>query len=249
MTRNDLRRVMAVAWKDLLTERRAKAAFNAMAFFAALMLFTFGFALGPDLPGGIAVPGLGSGGVGGVGAAGGGLLQYLAPGLLWVAILYAGVLAVDRSFQLESERGGLEGLRLYPGDRKAIYFGKLAANLAVMFALEILLLPFAAVLFGLDLWPRLPGLAAVAVLATLAFASMGTFYAALTVNLRARQVLLPLLLFPLLIPVVIAAVKASTLALRGDPMGEFGSWMRLLAAADLLFLTICALAFEFVLED
>jgi heme exporter protein B len=111
------------------------------------------------------------------------------------------------------------------------------------------LLPFAAVLYGLDLWPRLPGLAAVAGLATLGFAAMGTFYAALTTQVRARQVLLPLLLFPVLIPVVIAAVKASALALRGDPMGEYWSWMRLLAAADLLFLTVCARAFEYVLED
>jgi heme exporter protein B len=107
----------------------------------------------------------------------------------------------------------------------------------------------AAVLYGIDLWPRLPALAAVTAMGSLGFAAMGTFYAALTVNLRARQVLLPLLLFPVLIPVIIAAVKGTTLALHGDAMGEFGSWMRLLAASDVLFLTICALTFEFVLED
>ena len=199
------------------------------------MVFTFGFALGPDAPG--------------TGGQPGGLLRYVAPGLIWVAILFAGVLAVDRSFQLEAERGGLEGLRLFPGDRKAIYFGKLVANLLVLFALEAVLLPVAAVLYGIDLWPRLPALAAVTAMGSLGFAAMGTFYAALTVNLRARQVLLPLLLFPVLIPVVIAAVKGTTLALHGDAMGEFGSWMRLLAASDVLFLTICALTFEFVLED
>jgi heme exporter protein B len=235
VTRQDLRRAWAVAWKDLLTERRAKAAFNAMIFFAALMLFTFGFALGPDAPG---VPGQT-----------GGLLRHVAPGLIWVAILFSGVLAVDRSFQLEAERGGLEGLRLFPGDRKAIYFGKLLANLVMLFALEAVLLPVAGILYGIDLWPRLPALAAVTAAGTLGFAAMGTYYAALTVNLRARQVLLPLLLFPVLIPVVIAAVKGTTLALNGDAMGEFGSWMQLLGAADLLFLTICALTFEFVLED
>lgn len=235
MTRQDLRRAWAIAWKDLLTERRAKAAFNAMTFFAALMLFTFGFALGPDSPGTPGQPG--------------GLLRVVAPGLVWVAILFSGVLAVDRSFQLEAERGGLEGLRLFPGDRKAIYFGKLASNLLIMFALEAVLLPVAAVLYGLDLWPHLPGLILVAALGTLGFAAMGTFYAALTVNLRARQVLLPLLLFPVLIPIVIAAVKASTLALHGDPMREFGSWMRLLVAADVLFLVVCAGAFQFVMED
>jgi heme exporter protein B len=231
----DVRRAWAVAWKDLLTERRAKAAFNAMIFFAALTLFTFGFALGPDAPATAGQPG--------------GLLRYVAPGLIWIAILFSGVLAVDRSFQLEAERGGLEGLRLYPGNRKAIYFGKLFSNLVVLFALEAVLLPVAAVLYGLDLWPRLPALMAVAGAGTFGFAAMGTFYAALTVNLRARQVLLPLLLFPVLIPVVIAAVKASALALHGDPMDEFGSWMRLLGAADVLFLTVCSLSFHYVMED
>jgi heme exporter protein B len=230
-----VKRAWAVAWKDLLTERRAKAAFNAMAFFAGLVLFTFGVALGPDVPA--------------RGAGEGTLLQQLSPGLLWVAILFAGVLAVDRSFQLELDRGGLDGLRLYPGARQAVYFGKLAANLAVMLVMEVLLVPFAAILYGLDLWSRLPALGAVAVLATLGFASMGTFYAALTANIRARQVLLPLLLFPILIPVVLAAVKATTLVLRGDPMHELGAWVKLLGAADVLFLTVCTLTFEYVIEE
>ena len=237
MKTGEWKRVWAVAWKDLLTERRAKAAFNAMAFFAGLVLFTFGFALGPDLP--APTPGLGEGP----------LLRQLAPGLLWVTILFAGVLAVDRSFQLELERGGLDGLRLFPGDRKAVYLGKLFANLAVMVLMELLILPIAAILYGLDLWTRAPALAGVALLATLGFAAMGTFYAALTANLRARQVLLPLLLFPVLIPIVLAAVKATSLVLQGDPMDQLGSWVKLLGAADLLFLTVCMLTFEHVLEE
>ncbi|HYT70321.1 MAG TPA: heme exporter protein CcmB [Gemmatimonadales bacterium] len=229
------RRAWAVAGKDLLTERRAKAAFNAMAFFAGLVLLTFGVALGPDAPAGDAGRGT--------------LLQELAPGLLWVTILFAGVLAVDRSFQVELERGGMEGLRLYPGDRKAVYLGKLIANVSVMLLMEVLVLPFAGVLYSLDLWTRLPGLAVVAALATLGFAAMGTFYAALTANLRARQVLLPLLMFPVLIPVILAAVKATGLVLHGDPMDELASWVKLLGAADVLFLTVCTLAFEYVIEE
>jgi heme exporter protein B len=228
-------RAWAVARKDLLIERRAKAAFNAMAFFAGLVLLTFGFALGPDVPAGEARQGT--------------LLQALAPGLIWVTILFAGVLALDRSFQVELERGGLDALRLYPGDRKAIYLGKLIANVTIMLIMEALVCPFAGILYSLDLWTRLPGLAGVAILTTTGFAAMGTFYAALTANLRARQVLLPLLMFPVLIPVILAAVKATTLVLHGDPMGELGSWVKLLGAVDILFLTTCLLVFEYVLEE
>ena len=123
----------AVARKDLLIERRAKAAFNAMAFFAGLVLLTFGFALGPDVPAGESRQGT--------------LLQELAPGLLWVTILFAGVLAVDRSFQLELERGGFDALRLYPGDRKALYVGKLIANVTIMLVMEILIWPPQAAVF------------------------------------------------------------------------------------------------------
>jgi len=233
--RREWRRALAVARKDLLIERRAKAAFNSMAFFAGMVLLTFGFALGPDVPAGAAREGT--------------LLQQLAPGLIWVTILFAGVLALDRSFQVEMERGGLEALRLYPGDRKAIYLGKLIANVTIMLIMEVLVCPFAGILYSLDLWGQLPGLAGVAILTTIGFAAIGTFYAALTANLRARQVLLPLLMFPVLIPVILAAVKATGLVLHGDPMGELGSWVKLLSAVDILFLTTCLLVFEYVLEE
>ena len=163
--------------------------------------------------------------------------------------LFAGVLAVDRAFQIELERGGLEGLRLYPGDRKAVYLGKLCTTLVVMLLMELFLVPFAAVLYGLDLGPRLPALAGVSALATIGIAAMGTFYAALTASMRARQVLLPLLLFPVMTPILLAAVRATSLVLRGDAMGELGSWLRLLAAADLLYLTLCTATFEYVIEE
>lgn len=235
LLRREWRRALAVARKDLLIERRAKAAFNAMAFFAGLVLLTFGFALGPDVPAGEARQGT--------------LLQELAPGLLWVTILFAGVLALDRSFQVELERGGLDALRLYPGDRKAVYLGKLIANVCIMLVMEVLVCPIAGILYSLDLWGRLPELAGVAILATIGFAAAGTFYAALTANLRARQVLLPLLMFPVLVPVILAAVKATDLVLHGDAMGELGSWLKLLGAVDVLFLTTCLLVFEYVLEE
>lgn len=231
----DWRRGAAVFWKDLLTERRAKAAFNAMAFFAILVLFIFSFAIGPDAPG----------------FDGGGLtlLQYLWPGLLWVAIFFTGVLAFSRSFQVETQTGGLEALRFYPGDKKAIYLGKLAANLVLLMLMELVLIPVAAILYSFDLWARLPMVLGIAVLGSLGLVTVGTFYAALTANLRAREVMLPVLVFPILVPVVVSAVEATSLVVHGDPLGELSVWIRVLVLADLVLLVVCTLTFEYAIEE
>ena len=160
-----------------------------------------------------------------------------------------GILALGRSFQVEMESGGLEALRLYPGSLKSVYVGKLIANLAVLLAMELLLIPLSAVLFNVDLWSRIPALLGVAALGSLGFTAVGTFYAALTANLRARDVMLPLLLFPIQVPVVVAAVRATALVVRGDPMGELLVWVRILALVDLVLLTVCLLTFEYALEE
>ena len=235
MPRGEWRRVWAVVWKDLLMERRTKAAFNAMAFFAGMVLLIFAFAIGPDIPV--------------TGPAGQGLLAYISPGLLWIAILLTGVLALGRSFQVEMENGALEGLRLYPGDRRSIGAGKIITNALTLIAMEILVVPLGGILYSIDLWSKLPALAGVLLLATLGFAAVGTFYAALTANLRAREVMLPLLLFPVMVPVVLAAVKATFLILNGDLMDELSTWVRLLVVFDFVFVTVCTLAFGYVLEE
>jgi heme exporter protein B len=235
VTAQDWRRAWAVAWKDLVSERRGKTAFNAMAFFAAIVVIVFGLALGPDRPSFVAGEET--------------LLQYLAPGLFWIAVFFAGVLAVARSFASEIEGGTLDTLRLYPGDRRALCVGKIVANCALLIVLEIALLPMVAVLYSVDLWSRLPSLMGVALLATVGFATVGTLFAAMTATLRAREVLLPVLLFPMLVPLVLAAVKATTLVLRGDMMGELAVWITLLVAFDLVFLVVGTLTFEYVLDD
>lgn len=232
----ELRRVWTVIWKDAVIEGRTKAAFNAMAFFAGLVLLIFAFALGPDTPG--------------FGPLGQTLLQYVSPGLLWVAILLTAVLALGRSFQIEMDNGALEGLRLYPGDRRSIGIGKMAANFLLLVAMEVLVVPIGAVLYNVDLWPKLPALAGVLLLATLGLAAVGTFYAALTAHLRAREVMLPLLLFPVMVPVVLGAVKATNLIINGTLMGdELGLWIRLLIVFDVVFVTVCILTFEYAIEE
>ena len=114
---------------------------------------------------------------------------------------------------------------------------------------EALLFPAAAVLFQIDMWPHAPQLAAVAFLGTFGFSVVGTFYAALTVHLRARELMLPLLLFPALVPVLLGAVNATTLTLTGDPMGNFDTWFRLLVAFDVIFFVVCTWIFPILLED
>lgn len=220
-------RTWAIVWKDLLIEVRTKQGLNAMAFFAALVLFLFSFAIGAEPE----------------------LLRRLTGGLLWIAITFTGMLSLGRTFQSEELAGGLRNLRMYPGEVRAIYLGKVLGNVAVLLLLEAVLYPAAGVLFGVDLRPHAAGLAAIAVLGTLGFSLVGTFYAALTVHLRAREVMLPLLLFPALVPVLLGAVEATDALLLGDPMGRAAGWVRLLLAFDLLFLVVCTWLFPIVLEE
>lgn len=225
--RLEVSRAAAVLRKDLTTEWRTRSNFNAVAFLAALILLLFGFALGPDA----------------------GALREAAAGVLWLTILFSGVLAFNRSYELELEGGALEALLLYPGDRRAIFLGKLAANLIFVLSVEALVVPMAVVLFDLPLWAPFPGLVGVFLLGTFGFVTLGTFYAAMASRLRAREVLLPLLLFPMLIPLLVGSVEATSVILSGDPMGERGSWLGLLAAFDLIFFVASILAFEYVIEE
>jgi heme exporter protein B len=223
----ELGRVAAVAWKDLTAERRTKANFNAVVFLATLMLLLFGFALGPDAD----------------------ALRGAAAGILWLTVVFSGVLAFNRSYQLELESGALELLLLYPGDRRSLFLGKLAANLVFVLLVEAIVVPLAAVLYNLPMLEPFPGLLGVLLLGTFGFVTLGTFYAAMASRVRSREVLLPLLLFPMLVPVLVASVEATKALLAGDPMGEAGAWMRLLVVFDVIFFVASLTAFEYVIED
>jgi heme exporter protein B len=222
-----LRRAWAIVWKDLLIEARTKQSFNAMVFFAALVLFIFSFALGPDTE----------------------LLRRVSGGLLWVGIAFTGILSLSRTYQSEETSGGIEGLRMYPGDVRAIFLGKLLGNVVLLLSVEAVLFPAAAILFQIEMWPHALELAGIALLGTVGFSIVGTFYAALTVNLRAREVMLPLLLFPALVPVLLGAVNATTLVVVGDVMQDTGIWLRLLSAFDVIFFVICIWIFPIALEE
>lgn len=218
-------RARAMAWKDLRTERRSMANFNAVLFLAVLMLLLFGFALGPDAQ----------------------ALKDAAGGVIWLAILFSGVLAFNRSYQVELDDNALETLLLYPGARWPIFVGKLAANLAFVLGVELITVPLAGVLFHAPLAAQAVRLAILLLLGTFGFVTLGTFYAAVASRTNAREVLLPLLLLPMLVPVLIAAAKATTALSSGDVMGDTGAWLRLLIAFDVIFFSAAVLIYDAVI--
>ncbi len=217
----------AIARKDATAELRGKHAATSTLFFAAVVLLLFGFALGPDAR----------------------RLQEAAPGLLWLAIVFAGLLAVGRLHLIETDDGALEQLALYPIDRRAIYAGKALSGLAAMLLLGALLLVVVAILYGIDLAGAWPALVVTLLLGCIGFAAVGTFYAGVTVRMAAREVMLPLLMLPVIAPLLLAAVKATAAALGGDPFGELGAWLQLLAGYDIVMLIAGAATYGFLLED
>ena len=220
------RRAWAVLWKDLLAERRSKETLNALFFFALLLLFLFQFALGADRE----------------------RLRSALPGLLWLGFVLAGLIGLGRTFALERVNECWEGLLLTPGDKSAIYLGKLAANIVLMAAVEPLLLLLLSIFYNLELWPALGPLLAVLALGTVGLAAVGTLFAAVTAQVRARELLFPVLLLPAQVPVLLATVSATQAVLQGQPLAESSQWLGLLAAADVVYLVVGLLTFEFVLE-
>ena len=220
------RRAWMVVWKDVLTERRSKESLNALVFFSLLLLFVFQFSLGPERA----------------------RIEAALPGLLWLGFILSGLLAFGRTFLIERENDCWEGLVLSPGDKSAIYLGKLAGNVLVMVVVEVVLLVLFAVFFAIDFMPFLLGLAAVLALGTLGLASVGTLFGAVTAQMRARELLFPVLLLPAVVPVLLASVSATQTVLAGEPLADAAAWLKLLAAADLVYLVVGVLTFEFVLE-
>ncbi|MDQ7029140.1 MAG: heme exporter protein CcmB [Ardenticatenia bacterium] len=221
-----LRKAWLIAWKDLVSEWRSREVFSIMAVFALLTILIFNFALELSSVNRVEV----------------------APGLLWVTFIFAGLLGVNRSFTREQEQGNLAGLMMVPVDRSAIYLGKLMGNLAFIVSVEAVTLPLFAALFNISVpvWPLLVPL----LLGTLGFAIIGTVFAAISVNTRLRDVLLPVLVLPIFVPVVIAAVKASsTVFARRSLLEEARHWIGLLVTFDVLFFTLAVLLFDVILEE
>lgn len=221
-----LRRVAWLAWRDLTVEVRGRAGLLAVVFFLGATLFILGLAFGPAPPD----------------------LKRAGPGVLWVALALAGSLLAGRAFGLEVEDGTLDELLLFSGSREWIYFGKLLFQLTLLAAAGLLLLGLVAPLFYLPLH-AIPGLLLTLALGVTGYAAVATFHAGMLARFPGREVLLPLLLFPLVIPVLLGAVRATAGLAEGLSYAAVSPWWRLLAGFDLIYVTACALLFPWMLEE
>ena len=220
-----LHKMLTIVRKDIAVELRTKEMLSSMFVFALLVIVIFNFAFELRVEN----------------------VREVAPGVLWVTFTFAGMLGLNRSFVLEKDKGCLDGLLLCPVDRSAIYFGKMLGNVVFMTVVEAIILPIFSVLFNLSLFN--PLLLLIVVLGTLGFAGVGTLFSAMAVHTRVREVMLPVLLFPVVVPAMIAAVKATGGILDGQLFSEIAHWFRLLVAFDLIFLAISFMTFDYVVEE
>jgi heme exporter protein B len=223
--RSFLQAVIALVWKDLAAEWRSRELLSAMLIFSLLVIFIFNFALELDPT----------------------TRSTVTSGVLWVTFVFAGTLGLNRSLAMEKDRGCLDGLLLAPVDRTAIYFGKVIANLVFMLAVALIVLPVYSVLYNVNLFN--PGLMAVILLGAVGYVAVGTLLAAMTVQTRTRDILLPILLFPVIVPVLVAAVKASSGFLSAAPVDEIMPWINLLLVYDVIFTAVAFMVFEYVVEE
>jgi heme exporter protein B len=215
--------VWAIIWKDLRCELRSRQVWIGMGLFALLVLVVFNFAFDLRVDNLVAV----------------------APGALWIAFVFASMLGLGRTLSAEQDRGSMDRLLVCPVDRKAVYLAKLLGNIVFITAVEIVAVPVFAVIYNISI---LTGMLVPVVLAgTLGIAAIGTLFSAVAANTRAREVLLPLLVFPLIVPIVIGAVKA-TQALVSPVSGD-APWLGLILAFDVIFLSLSALTFRYVVEE
>lgn len=221
-----VRQVQAVMQKELRSEWRSKEHLTPMFVFAFLVIVIFAFAFPPARA----------------------IISQVLPGLIWMALLFASQLCLNRIFTVEKVNDCLTGLLLTPADRTVIYFGKLGAVLLFIAIIEIITLPLFFILFDYHLSGSRPFFCLSLVLGTIGLAVVGTFLAALTSSVKSSELLLPLLLFPVLVPVILGAVKTTALALSGSLSGELFAWFKLLAVYDALFLVLAFLLFDYVLE-
>lgn len=217
--------VFAIFWKDLLAEKRTREILGTMLVFAltVILIFVFAFDLSVEMR------------------------SKAAPGVIWVTLCFAGTISLNRSMSLEKDREGFDGLLLAPVDRTAIFFGKALVNWVYLLITAAIIVPVYSLFNNVNLFSW--GFAGVILLGTLGYILTGTLLSSLSLQLRSRDMLLPVLLFPVLIPLLLSAVRASTTLLQGGAQGELSTWLLLLAGYDLLFAAVGLMVFDKIIEE
>lgn len=218
-------KIMTVTWKDTISEMRTREIISSVLVFTLLVIVIFNFAFGTNQT----------------------TINLVAPGILWVTFTFAGVLSLNRAFVPEKEQGCLEGLMACPVSREVIYVGKMLASLLFMLIIEAIALPIFAFLFNLPVLSL--QIIVITVLTTIGFVTVGTLFSALAVNTKAREMVLPILFLPVVIPIIISAVMASGTALDGGSWSELASSLQIIAVFDVIFLVVSFLVFTYVIEE
>lgn len=220
-----LKTVLSIVRKDLRAELRSRELLSSMALFAVLSILIFSFALELDRV----------------------ARQEAISGVLWVTVVFASILGLNRSLAMERDQGNLEAMLIAPIDRAAIFFGKLVGNLIFALLVAAFLLPLMSIIYNIGLiqgWLLL-----VLVLGILGFSTVGTLLATMTVQTRARESLLPIVMMPIALPVILGAVRATTSILNEIPLEDWIAWPQILLVVDIVYLVICFFLFEYVIED
>ncbi|NIO08695.1 MAG: ABC transporter permease [Deltaproteobacteria bacterium] len=222
-----MQQIYCLIWKDVLLEIRRRENLLSMFFFGTVLLFIFHFSfeMPPEQT------------------------MEMAPGLLWLAFVFTGTLSLTQLFHVEKENQCLEALLLCPMDRGAFYLSKVLFNLILMVLVEIVVFPLFAILFNADIWTQFPSLLSIVVLGTIGFCALGALFSGLTLRARAKELLLPLILFPLIIPAILGTIRGMQIVLGARDMQELWPWINMLIAFDVIFLTVGFLIFEWVIES
>ena len=220
-----LKATFAIVQKDLAAEFRSRELISAMLVFSLLVILIFNFALELDVK----------------------VRQSVTAGVLWTTFAFAGTLGLNRSMAVEKDRGCIDGLLLAPVDRSAIYFGKAISNLAFMLIVEAIVLPIYSMLYNINLFRF--DLLGVILLGSIGYTAVGTLLSAMAVQTRTRDVLLPILLFPVAVPVLLASVKASGGMLAGAEFAEILTPLNILIVYDIVFIAVAFMVFDFVVEE
>lgn len=215
----------AIFRKDVRAELRSRELIGSMALFALLAVLVFSFALDLNREG---------------------KLDAIS-GVLWVTLIFASILGLNRSMAMERDQGNLDALLLAPISRSAIYIGKLAGNLVFVLAVAVVLALTISILFNASLFD--PRLILVIALGSVGYSTVGTLLAAMSVQTRARESLLPIIMLPIALPLLLSAVRATSAMLTGAPEDQWLPWLSILAVLDVIFLVLSFLLFEFVVED